>query len=387
MNSETAMRLLRTRSLRSTERGVTPELTHQTSGSVPLRSILASRASSRRGGGRGGPFARPATALNLQTVSTPYGEAAFKRCRRRLIDRHGERSPGSLLRRSVQRLVTLTSAPAAAPADPRRWVFVDTESTGLGGWAGNLAFILSFGYFDEDDLLGEQFVIDQLVVRSYDEEAAALYHAAQLTSRFGAVVTFNGRSFDAPLLRARAQMTGVSAALAELPHIDLLSASRRTFGHRLADSRLQTLEREVLGFSRVNDLPGHQVPKAWFEYQHTADPRPLRGVLEHNELDVLSLPVLAALLAEASDPAPPASYDTWPVRPSDRQAAHRALAAVLSRRAIDAERRDGDLGAALGHAEQARALLEPQANAAVDQRAKVERRIHRLQRKLDRLAA
>jgi uncharacterized protein YprB with RNaseH-like and TPR domain len=288
----------------------------------------------------------------------------------------------ALLDRPLERFLTLTTTAKAAPVDPRRWVFVDTEATGLGGWAGNLAFVMSFGWFEDED-----FVIEQIVVRGYEEEAASLHYASRVARRFGAVVTFNGRSFDAPLLRARARMNGLDAVLGDMAHIDLLPASRRTFGHRLADSRLQTLERELLGVHRVDDLPGHEVPKAWFEYQHTADARPLLGVLKHNEIDVLTLPLLSVLLADAADPAPPRGYDTWPVLPSDRAAAHRAMASAWDRRAIDAERKAGDLEAALLHAERARALLEPQAQGCTDQRAKVERRIHRLRRKLEKQAA
>ena len=167
MKSTTALSLLQG----STGRGEPAELTYQPSGSTLLRTILGSRTPLRRGGGVGAlsparstvPPVPLETAVDLQRCATPYGEAAVVRRRFRLDTRHGERCPADLLGRSVDRLLTLTNAAPSCSPDPRRWMFVDTEATGLGGWAGNLAFIMSFGFFEDD-----MFVIDQCVVRGYD---------------------------------------------------------------------------------------------------------------------------------------------------------------------------------------------------------------------------
>ena len=359
-------------------RGPASEPTHPTTQRASLvRAILEARAPFPRGGGAA---PRPWSDVPMLHLPTPFGDATVVRRIRPADRRHGERSPADLLGRAgdgIARMLLLAGDDARrAGADPTRWLFVDAEATGLGGFTGNLAFVLAFGRYE-----GDAFVIDQYLVRSYEEEAAALHHAAGLIGQYDAAVSFNGRAFDVPLLETRAAMNGIPGGLglARLAQVDLLPAARRVFGDRLPDVRLQTLEQEVLGIRRHDDLPGHLVPRAWFEYQHTADARPLLRVLTHNELDVASLPLLAALLADAAGPAPPWTFDARPLMSEDRRRAHIAVARRLDRLAADATA----AADALAHARRARDLLEAVLFPPADVRGRVERRIQRLSRRLD----
>ncbi len=314
---------------------------------------------------------------------TPFGETYVVREVLPHGRRHGGRTPRALLGRDASALLLLCGldpGAAGAPVDPRRWLFLDAEATGLSGWAGNLAFVVAFGYLGRDG-----FVVDQYLVRSFEEEAAALHHAAETAQRFDAVVSFNGRSFDAPLLRTRARMNRVGEVLAGLPHLDLLHPARRVFGPRLDNCRLQTLEREVLGLRRVGDLPGHLVPPAYFEYLHTADARPLLEVLRHNRADVRSLATLAdALLDAAAEEGVGRLFDGLACEDGTR--ARLELARGHGRLALDHERRGEDLAAALHHARCYRDRLARE-DAPEAERARAGRRARRMELRLERAAA
>ena len=313
---------------------------------------------------------------------TPYGETYVVRETLRHGECHGERTPRTMLDRDVAPLLALCGVDpdaAGAPRNPRRWLFLDTEATGLAGWAGNLAFVVAFGYFGR-----EGFVVDQYLVRGFEEEAAALHHAAETARSFDAVVSFNGRSFDGPLLRARARMNRVREALGNLAHLDLLHPARRIFGPRLPDCRLQTLEREVLGLRRLGDLPGHMVPPAYFEFLHTADARPLVEILRHNRADVRSLATLAGALLDACDTGCRARL--WDgLAPDDGERAGLEVARAHGRMALALERGGADVAASLHHAARGRDLLVA-AGAPEPEQATAARRVTRIGNRLGRAA-
>jgi len=311
---------------------------------------------------------------------TPYGETYVVRETLPYAVRHGDRTTDSLLDRDLSPLLSLCGVDPEAqsrPAEARRWLFLDTEATGLSGWAGNLAFIVAFGYFGRAG-----FVVDQYLVRGFEEEAAALHHAAETARRFDAVVSFNGRSFDGPLLQARARMNRIDGALAGLPHLDLLHPSRRVFGERLEDCKLQTLERELLGLRRKDDLPGHMVPPAYFEYLHTSDARPLVEILRHNLADVRSLATLAGALLDACEPV----ARLWDgLLPEDGHRARVEVARAHGRMALERERGAADLEGALRHAERAGELLK-RAGAPEREQATAARRVVRIGNRVRRAA-
>ena len=175
--------------------------------------------------------------------------------------------------------------------DPFRLLFLDTETTGLSGGAGTLAFEIGVGY-----LTPQGMVIRQYVMRDYGEEGAMLAEIASLFGRSDAVVTFNGKSFDLPLLESRMIMQRIRLKVTDWPHLDLLHACRRVYKLRLGRCNLTALEAAVLGNEREDDLPGALVPQRYFDYLKTGEFALLEDVLRHNLQDVQSLAELTGHL-------------------------------------------------------------------------------------------
>lgn len=201
--------------------------------------------------------------------------------------------------RGIER-TTLEEIRACDPAftgehwDVRKLLFLDTETTGLSGGAGTLAFEIGLGFMD-----GRGMVIRQYVMRDYGEESAMLAEIASLLPRFDTLVTFNGKSFDIPLLESRMVMHRIRVHLTDWPHLDLLHACRRVYKLRLGRCSLSALEEAVLGESRTDDLPGAQVPQRYFDYLRTREFALLEDVLRHNRQDVESLASLTGYLCSA----------------------------------------------------------------------------------------
>jgi len=166
-------------------------------------------------------------------------------------------------------------------------VFLDTETTGLSGGAGTVAFEIGVGFLEK-----RGFIIKQYVMRDYHEEAAMLSEIASLLRRFDTIVTFNGKSFDLPLLESRMLLNRIRMPLTQMPHFDLLHVMRRVYKLRLKRCNLSALEEAVLGYRRKDDLPGSQVPQRYFDYIKTREFALLEDVLRHNFVDVKSLAAL-----------------------------------------------------------------------------------------------
>lgn len=190
-------------------------------------------------------------------------------------------------------LSLLALSPEWAEVDLSRIVFFDTETTGLGG-AGSLAFLVGLGWFDESGCL----VLEQLLLEEPGQEAALLERVTEVFSGASALVSFNGKSFDWPLLGARLVMNRLPAWPA-LPHLDLLHVARRVHKRRLSRTNLKTLEAEVLGFDRsADDISGADIPARYAHYLRTGDAEALRPVVDHNAWDVVSMAALVALYGE-----------------------------------------------------------------------------------------
>jgi hypothetical protein len=185
----------------------------------------------------------------------------------------------------------------ALPAE--QLVFLDTETTGLAGGTGTVAFLLGVGRIDGDELRLRQFFLT-----GFRGEAALLQEAAAWTAGRPYLVTFNGKCFDVPLLATRYRLARLPDPFAALHHIDLFHPTRRAFSRRWPDCRLQTAEQRLLGFQRVHDLPAHLVPETWFAFVRRGATHRLSDLLAHNRWDLVSLVALLPALTEAfSTPA------------------------------------------------------------------------------------
>ncbi len=168
------------------------------------------------------------------------------------------------------------------------FMFLDTETTGLGGGTGTFPFLIGLGHATENG-----FHLLQILMRDPGEERAQLSLLNRYLAGFPAVVTYNGKSFDIPLLNARHTLNSFATPFREMDHLDLLPLARRLWRNRLPSRALGDLEVEIVGVSRTQDeVPGWMVPQIYFDYLHTRDARPLAGVLYHNAMDILSLAAL-----------------------------------------------------------------------------------------------
>ena len=180
--------------------------------------------------------------------------------------------------------------------DVRRCLFLDTETTGLSGGAGTLAFLVGAAYVDGEDLVTEQYVL-----RDYGDEPEMLLRLGALLARFDTAVTFNGKTFDMPLLESRYTLCRLRGHWRELEQLDLLYPARRVWKLRLQSCRLANLEERVLGVRRENDLPGSEAPERFFRYLQSGDFSLLEDVIAHNLQDVLTLSTLLTRLARLLD--------------------------------------------------------------------------------------
>ena len=187
----------------------------------------------------------------------------------------------------------LANIPELASFNCTEALFLDTETTGLAGGTGTLAFLIGLGWFED-----ETFVTRQIFARDFSEERASLSFLLEMARDKAFIVTFNGKAFDVGLLSTRFVLNRLPDLLAGMPHLDLLHPSRRLLGHRLDNSRLTTLEKEILGIHRDGDIPGSEIPQRYFNWLRHRDARFMVDVFEHNRLDVISMAILTLHLAE-----------------------------------------------------------------------------------------
>jgi len=224
------------------------------------------------------------------------GHSCFVVERRRDEDaQHGRERIGTLaerLERSLDETALVSGGtPARAPL-----LFLDLETTGLSGGAGTYAFLVGCAWFD-----GGRFATRQFLLTRFTDERPMLGAVAAELARAGAIVSFNGKSFDAPVLETRYLYHRLRWAGEALPHVDVLHPARRFWRSAAAPDAgcsLAALERAVLGARRSGDVSGFEVPERYFRFVRSGDARPLAAVLEHNRLDLLSLAGLTARLLE-----------------------------------------------------------------------------------------
>jgi uncharacterized protein YprB with RNaseH-like and TPR domain len=215
-----------------------------------------------------------------------------------------EPSPITLELLSRTRDESLSRRTRAALEDPEKWLFLDTETTGLAGGTGTYAFLIGLAWWDAGGLQ-----VEQLFMRDFAEEHSLLHELAARIAERPVLVTFNGKSFDWPLLESRFTMTRSIAAPKLAAHLDLLHPARALWKLRLGSVRLVELERHVLdaprlGWHREEDVASAMIPQFYFDYLRGGPTVPLAGVVRHNQMDLRGLAALFSkintLLSESS---------------------------------------------------------------------------------------
>lgn len=174
------------------------------------------------------------------------------------------------------------------------FAFLDTETSGLAGGTGTYAFLVGAARFTQEG----EFVLQQFFMRDPTEEPALLDALSRFLAPAQALVTFNGKAFDGPLLKTRYLMHRMPNPMRDFAHLDLLPLARRLWRDRLESRALKYLEENVLQAPRsMEEVPGYEIPYIYFDYLRTGDARPLKGVFYHNAMDVVAM---AALLSHTA---------------------------------------------------------------------------------------
>src|SRR3954468_1510355 len=251
---------------------------------------------------------RVADVLGGRVVSNRYGRALIID-RRYESDRfHGSRRVGDCEVADGDLLRLLDPGLPPPNGTGERTLFVDLETTGLSGGAGTVAFLVGVGWFD----MGA-FQVRQFLLASYASERALLCAVAECFDAAALLVTYNGKTFDVPVMETRWSFHRMPMPLESVRHFDMLHPARRLWRARAATARvpgartgapadaaddggcrLGTLERVLCDVTRVGDVPGMEIPARYFRFLRSGDARPLEPVLEHNRIDLVSLAALTA---------------------------------------------------------------------------------------------
>ncbi len=201
---------------------------------------------------------------------------------------HRQGQVGLELANSLDMLGQWAGDPHLHHLSPDQFAFLDTETTGLAGGTGTYAFLVGVGRFE-----GDRFRLAQFFMRGPAEEPALLAGLSDFLDGCQALVTFNGRGFDVPLLNTRYTLNAIPSPLKAMVQVDLLLLARRLWRRRLPSRALGYLETAILGAERTSDdVPGWYIPELYFRYLQTGDARPLKGIFYHNAMDILSLAAL-----------------------------------------------------------------------------------------------
>jgi uncharacterized protein YprB with RNaseH-like and TPR domain len=258
-----------------------------------LRGMLSKLiAEDRRKMRERAPAPSAPVALPGSLEQTPYGPLHRVESWLEPAHCHGKVPIARALEVSAETIAKLALDGALGAIDPRRMLFVDTETTGLAGGTGTIPFLIGIAFFEDQSLC-----IEQLVLRAPGEEAPMLRRLAERLASASCLVTFNGKSYDWPLLRNRFVLNRV-AVTPPPAHLDLLHCARRIWKRRLGQVRLVHLEAEVLGMRREHDIDGAEIPQRFWDFVRGAGGSVLAPVIEHNANDLVAL---AAILVKLAD--------------------------------------------------------------------------------------
>jgi len=215
------------------------------------------------------------------------GETCFNRLGTHMIVRRRfpQPLPGAMDSRALR---LIASCPAEYIRDPYQWLFLDTETTGLAGGTGTYAFLVGLAWWEEDS-----FVIQQYFMRDHGEEPSMLFALMDRFAQGTVLVTFNGKSFDWPLMQTRFQMRRLGPVQAPSAHLDFLHPARQIWRLRLKSVALSELERQVLQLDRGRDIPSETIPQMYFDFLRGSPPEEMAEVFRHNQMDLCGLASLA----------------------------------------------------------------------------------------------
>ena len=224
--------------------------------------------------------------------ATPRGEAFVAEQTFSEDYLHGKTSPYSIPSLSV--ISQWANDVRIAELPINKFAFLDTETSGMAGGTGTYAFLVGAARYVDG-----KFALQQFFLRDPSEEPAMLEALIDFLAPCEALITFNGKAFDAPLLATRYSLHRIPVPFKNYAHLDLLPLARRLWRDRLPSRALKYLEEHVLGFTRASEeVPGYEIPWLYFDYLRTQDARPLGGVFYHNAMDVVAM---AALLSHISE--------------------------------------------------------------------------------------
>jgi uncharacterized protein len=283
------------------------------------------------------------TSANLlpgQEVDTPLGPAYRVDQLYPLEHRHGSSRLCDVLGHGAGLAAEVVGRPEIGQAPLDQWMFLDTETTGLAGGAGTLVFLIGIGRFT-----AQGFQLRQYFLRDPVEEPGMLFALKQDLDTAAGFVTFNGQSFDLPLLEMR-YVVGMrhECRLTDMPHLDLLPVARRLWRRSLPDCRMGTIERHVLGLARAaTDVPGEEIPGIYLDYLRTRNTSQIERVLYHNAVDVLSLVGLAKQALDRYQQVDPAALSAsealaiarWHMYAGRMAQAERVYAAACEQEQVD----------------------------------------------------
>ncbi|MFQ5596368.1 MAG: ribonuclease H-like domain-containing protein [Anaerolineae bacterium] len=226
-------------------------------------------------------------------VETPLGPIFVAEEIRPIRAAHGNTTLAAIHHHGGKMAAAIAQDDQLRGIDFERAAFIDTETSSLAGGTGTFAFLVGVGFFD-----GPAFRVRQFFMRDPSEEPALVHLLDDLLQNFNAVVSFNGKAFDLPLLHTRFTLCRRQFPLRDTPHLDLLAPARRLWKERLPSCSLTSLEEHILGLFRDGDVPGWMIPTLYFEYERTGNAAPLKPVFTHNAIDILSMVSLTAHMAQ-----------------------------------------------------------------------------------------
>jgi uncharacterized protein YprB with RNaseH-like and TPR domain len=230
---------------------------------------------------------KPAPLPYLLPMQNEYGITYY--CDKIFIDYHGQIDLKEFPELSPETLRFLSRDRSLDDFSVRDGVFLDIETTGTAGGTGTYAFLVGLGFVDQGYFQVRQFFLHDLA-----EERAFLHAIEEFVSKFRFLITYNGKTFDSQILRNRYCMHRREDPLSGKHHIDMLFIVRRLWKKRFHECDLMNLERNLLNFYRVDDIPGYLIPGAYADYLRFAKANLIQKVIHHNQWDIVSLAVLSA---------------------------------------------------------------------------------------------